>query len=204
MLPIAFAFCSANAAATPRKVTFDDLKPGEAPSGWVIGFFGDKGAPKWSVAAEPSAPSKPNVLRQSGSVIYGFLVAPALNGKDGSVQSRFRIESGKEDPEAGLVLRFQDAKNYLYVRANSLEKNLVFYRMNAGKKELVKSVEAQVSSGQWHELRVEFTGESFKVSLDGRELMSLTDAVIKGSGLVGVWTTADTVVAFDDFEAALP
>lgn len=186
---------------TPKRVTFDDLKLGDTPAAWSSGFFGEKGQPKWAVVAEGSAPSKPNVLRQSGNAVYSYLVLKDSSLQNGRVQTQFRIESGKEDPEAGLVFRFQDGKNYLYVRANSLEKNLVFYRMNAGKKELVKSVEAPVTGNQWQSLRVDFKAESFKVFFEGRELMSLTDAAIKNAGAVGLWTTADTVAEFDDFAA---
>ena len=36
-----------------------------APKGWLCGVTG-RGAPKWAVEADASAPSPPNVLRQSG------------------------------------------------------------------------------------------------------------------------------------------
>lgn len=183
------------------RANFDAEKVGTIPAGWDAGSLDAKGKPVWAVAAEKDAPSKGNVMRQSGNAVFNFLVAPHLKIKDGLVTVTFRIESGKEDPEAGLVLRFTDAKNYLYVRANSLEKNLVFYRMNGGKKELVKSIDAPVAANAWQTLQAEFHGDAFKIRLDGKEFMTFKDNVSNGEGRVGLWTTADTVAAFDNFEA---
>jgi len=42
-------------------VDFDLMQAGAAPSGWVCGVTG-KGAPRWTIEADPTAPSKPNVL----------------------------------------------------------------------------------------------------------------------------------------------
>jgi len=50
-------------------VNFDDLKTGAAPPGWTATKTG-KGDPKWEVVADDSAPSKPNVLKQSGEATY--------------------------------------------------------------------------------------------------------------------------------------
>ena len=50
-------------------VNFDDVKAGEAPSGWTATKTG-KGEPKWTVEKDETAPSKPNVLKQSGEATY--------------------------------------------------------------------------------------------------------------------------------------
>src|SRR5204863_221193 len=132
--------------------------------------------------------------------VYGWLVAPGIKLGDGVVKVRFKVESGKEDPEAGLIVRFVDGKNYLYARANVLEHDIILYRMAGGKKEVVKRVEAKVTPNEWHELVFEVKGDAYKVMFDGKGVMALEDASFKGPGRVGVWTTADTVAVFDDFE----
>src|SRR2546425_11672293 len=48
---------------------FDDAKPGTAPSGWTATRTG-KGEAKWTVEKDETAPSKPNVLKQSGEATY--------------------------------------------------------------------------------------------------------------------------------------
>ena len=52
--------------AIAATVNFDQEKPGSLPPGWVAGVTGS-GHPKWTIEADSTAPSKPNVLKQSGS-----------------------------------------------------------------------------------------------------------------------------------------
>ena len=184
------------------KTSFDDIKVGAIPPGWKFGFLGASGHPHWAALAEKSAPSQPNVLLQDGKATYSWLVAEAITIKDGSVQCAFKIESGKEDPEAGLIVRFINGKNYYYVRANTLENDVVFYRMVHGKKEVVKRVEMMVDAKKWHKFRIEFKAEEFRVFYDDKAIMKLKDTKIKDAGSPGFWTTADTVAEFDDFNAS--
>ena len=44
---------------------FDQHKPGGLPAGWSTGVTG-KGESLWRVESDANAPSKPNVLKQSG------------------------------------------------------------------------------------------------------------------------------------------
>ena len=55
--------------AHAQTATFDADAPGAAPAGWQCGSTGG-GAPRWTVEAEASAPSKSNVLKQSGSGVF--------------------------------------------------------------------------------------------------------------------------------------
>src|SRR3989442_9132074 len=55
----------ATGAVLADTVNFDDLKTGAPPPGWTTTRTG-KGEAKWEVVADDSAPSKPNVLKQSG------------------------------------------------------------------------------------------------------------------------------------------
>lgn len=56
-----------------------------------------------------------------------------------------------------------------------------------------------VSSNQWHNLRVDFQGHHFTVTLDGKKAIDWDDDTFKDAGKVGVWTKADSVTLFDDF-----
>ena len=47
-------------------INFDADNVGSAPSGWTAGVTG-RGTHRWTIEAEASAPSKPNVLKQSGT-----------------------------------------------------------------------------------------------------------------------------------------
>lgn len=181
---------------------FDEMKLGTPPPGWPSGFLGSSGNPHWVVDKDPDASSSPHVLRQDGNAPYAWIVHPSFRSVNGTVEARFKILSGKQDPEAGVIWRFKDAKNYYYVRANIIENNVVLYRMRDGKKEEVKSVDVPVPTDRWHRFKVGFLGDRFSVSFDGKDVISLQDTQISGAGGVGLFSMADTNAEFDDFSAA--
>ena len=57
----------------------------------------------------------------------------------------------------------------------------------------------KVASNQWHTLRVDFQANHFTVTLDGKKTIEWDDATFRDAGKVGVWTKADSVTLFDDF-----
>ncbi len=180
-------------------LNFDQLKVGSTLNGWEQGFYGSKGAPVWKVEDDPTAPSKPHVLMQTGTAVYSWYVEKTPIVADGSVEADIKIISGKEDPETGLVWHHKNGKNYYYVRANAVEENIIFYRMNDGKKEVVKEADSKVGFNSWHHLKVQFSGEQIQVIFDGKQVISTKDAVLKDAGRIGFFTTADTIGAFDNF-----
>ena len=179
-------------------VNFDQMKAGAPPEGWTSGVTG-KGAPRWTIEADASAPSKPNVLRQSGSGTFPWCVRSGASIADGFVEVKFKPLSGKEDQAGGVVWRWKDGDRYYVARANALENNVSLYHTEGGSRKTIKYVDAPVAGNQWHTLRVEFKGKHIKVALDGMVRIELDDAHIEGAGAVGVWTKADSVTAFDDF-----
>ena len=88
-------------------VRFDDAKPGAVPAGWRATKTG-QGEPKWTVERDDSAPSKPNVLRQSGAATYPVCIADDTSLKDGFVEVKFKPLAGKEDQAGGVVWRWKD------------------------------------------------------------------------------------------------
>ena len=179
-------------------VNFDRMTTGAPPEGWIAGVTG-KGTPRWSVERDASAPSPPNVLKQSGSGTFPWCVVKGSQLADGFVEVKFKPLSGKEDQAGGLVWRWKDGDNYYVARANALEDNVSLYYTERGSRKTLKYVDAPVQRDRWHTLRVEFAGRHVKVILDGVARIELDDAHIEGSGAVGVWTKADSVTLFDDF-----
>ena len=177
---------------------FDRTQPGTMPAGWESGVTG-RGSSRWTVAADASAPSAPNVLRQTGAGTFPWCVKKAASIADGYVEVRFKPELGDEDRAGGLVWRWQDGDNYYVARGNALEDNVSLYYTARGKRNTLKYVDAPVPANVWHTLRVEFSGRRIKVLLDGKAYIEQEDDHITAGGAVGLWTKADSVTAFDDF-----
>ena len=179
-------------------VSFDRDAPGALPAGWRSGVTG-RGSPKWSVEADASAPSKANVLKQSGSGTFPWCVKPDVSLENGYVEVRFKPLSGREDQAGGVVWRWKDGDNYYVARANALENNVSLYYTEKGRRNTIKYVDAPVPGMVWHTLRVDFSGKRIRVMLDGKTYIETDDRHIAGAGAVGVWTKADSVTLFDDF-----
>ena len=179
-------------------VNFDKDKAGVAPPDWTCGVTGS-GKPRWTVEADPDAPSAPNVLMQSGAGDFPWCVRTGTAVQDGFVEVKFKPIRGRDDQAGGVVWRWKDGNNYYVARANALESNVSLYYTEGGSRRTLKYVDAQVAANAWHVLRVEFKRTSIQVQLDGKALIQFEDAHIAGTGAVGVWTKADSVTAFDDF-----
>ena len=82
---------------------FDGYACGASLQGWTCGVTG-KGAPKWAVETDPSAPSAPNVLRQSASGTFPWCVKKGVSLADGFVEVKFK--PGKETGQRKLACRF--------------------------------------------------------------------------------------------------
>jgi hypothetical protein len=195
---------AAAVAAAETKVTFDVNT--DLPKGWQTGITG-KGQAKWEVVADDSAPSKPNVLKQSAEATFAWAAKTDEKVKDGFAEVKLKAVSGKEDQAGGIVFRFLDGNNYYIVRANALEDNVVLYKTVGGKRTSLPvkgrmfgyGVDAKVPKGKWHFLRVDFKGDLFTVFFNGKKLFQVEDGTFQDAGGVGLWTKADSVTVFDDF-----
>ena len=109
-----------------------------------------------------------------------------------------------DQPPAGWKIdrggRWKDGDNYYVARANALENNVSLYYTRNGTRNTLKYVDAPVKTGKWHELIVEFAGPRIQVILDGYQYIDFQDTHITGGGAAGVWTKADSVTEFDDFQ----
>src|SRR6266516_1949545 len=184
--------------AAAETVNFDDMRAGAPPRGWTPMQIGS-GTAKWTVEKDDSAPSKPNVLKQSGRATFPVCFKNNTNIKDGFVEVKFKPIAGKEDQAGGVIWRLQNGNNYYIARANARENNVTIYHTIKGKRTEKKRTKMQVASGTWHTLRVDFNGNHFTVTFDGKHLFDVEDTTFTEAGKVGVWTKADSVTLFDDF-----
>ena len=184
--------------AMAENLNFDSFKPGVLPAEWACGVTGS-GTSRWAVEPAADAPSKPNVLRQSGVGDFPWCALKAASLSDGYVEVRFKALAGRSDQAGGVMWRWKDGNNYYIARANALENNVSLYHTTNGRRNTIKYVDAPVAKNTWHTLRVDFSGTSIKVALNGKTYIDLKDTHITGAGAVGMWTKADSVTVFDDF-----
>lgn len=184
--------------ALGETTNFDADPIGQAPLGWTCGATG-KGSPQWTVEADESAPSRPNVLKQAGTATFPWCVKNSVQAADGAVEVKFKPISGKEDQAGGVVWRWKDANNYYVARASALENNVSLYYTINGVRKTIASKSAPVARGAWHTLRVAYQDDAIEVSLDSKIYIEEKDGHISTAGKAGVWTKADSVTLFDDF-----
>jgi hypothetical protein len=203
----AFSICRA------QTLNFDQARIGSIPAGWTIAMTHEGGAPKWEVIKDDSAPSKPNVLAQVSTDRtagrFPLAIWDQASLKDGRVTVKFKAMSGSVDQGAGLMWRYRDPNNYYIVRANALEDNIVLYRVQNGERVSLApkgavsnayGVKHKVPKQTWTSLSVGFRGNVFTVSLDGETLFEVEDSTFTGPGKTGLWTKADSVIYFDEFQ----
>ena len=197
-LTLAFMMLAAAAGLAAEAVNFDGAEAGKVPAGWTATQTGS-GQAKWEIVRDDTAPSKPNVLKQSGQATYPICLKGDTNIKDGFVEVKFKPISGREDQAGGLVWRARDANNYYVARANALENNVTIYDTINGRRTERGRARTKVPANVWHTLRVDFQGSHFVVTFNGQRALEWDDETLKDAGKVGLWTKADSVTLFDDF-----
>jgi hypothetical protein len=121
--------------------------------------------------------------------------------KNGEITVRFEGISGRIDQGAGILFNLKPNGDYLTIRANCLENNLVLWKFEKGKRSSVKWVrDTPTPSRQWHELKVRIDGAKVEGWLDGKRYLehTLPEPV---SGRIGLWSKADSHVYFEGFTA---
>src|SRR5437660_5956247 len=127
------------AFASAQTINFDDMKTGAPPTGWTATQTGS-GTAKWAIEKDESAPSRPNVMKQTGQATFPVCFKNDTNIKDGFVEVKFKPVAGKEDQAGGVIWRVQDANNYYISRANALEDNVTIYHTISGKRVAFKNI----------------------------------------------------------------
>jgi len=113
---------------------------------------------------------------------------------------KFKPISGSIDQAGGLVFRLRDTNNYYVVRANALENNFNFYKVVNGRRSEIEGSRVKVTSGQWHDMRVEASGSKTTCYFDGTKQIEASDDIFKDAGKIGLWTKADSVSYFDELQ----
>ena len=174
----------------------------------VQGITGVGRAAQWQAVKDPVALGGWALSETGGDATdlhFPLCISVQTVARDVDATLRFKAIGGSHARAAGLVLRAQSANDYYVVRADALDGTVRLYRMQGGRRALIKSQDqADVASDQWHALRVVAKGTSFEVSLDDKPLFKATDGSLVLPGTVGVWSQADSLIHFGSLVVAPP
>lgn len=179
---------------------------GKLPEGWLATQTG-AGQSAWHLVTDSATPAM--IIEQSGTADYPLCLRTNVSLRDGYVEVRFQPLAGVKDQAGGVVWRARDASNYYICRANALETNVVLYKVVNGKRSALDIVgrtggygaSVPVRGQDWNHLRVEFSGPTNHVTFNGTHLFDVVDSTFADAGMVGLWTKADSVTRFTDFQA---
>jgi hypothetical protein len=119
--------------------------------------------------------------------------------RDGEISVRFEGISGRIDQGAGILFNLKPNGDYLTVRANPLENNLVLWKFEKGKRSSMKWIRnTPTPTRQWHDLKVRIAGNKVEGYLNGKLYLEHT---LPGpiAGRIGLWSKADSRVYFDGY-----
>ncbi|MFZ2142910.1 MAG: hypothetical protein WAV78_39240 [Xanthobacteraceae bacterium] len=122
--------------------------------------------------------------------------------RDGEISVRFEGISGRIDQGAGILFNLKMNGDYLTIRANPLENNLVLWKFEKGTRSSVKWIRnTPTPTRQWHDLKVRIAGTKVEGYLDGKLYLEhvLPQPV---TGRIGLWSKADSHMYFDDYTVA--
>jgi hypothetical protein len=116
------------------------------------------------------------------------------------ISIRFRLLAGQLDQCAGILFNLKTNGDYLTVRFNGKEDNLVLWTFKSGKRSFVKkgSENVHIPLGEWHTMKIAVAGTALHGFVDDKPLLEYTLAE-PVSGKVGVWSKTDSVSQFDKY-----
>jgi hypothetical protein len=132
---------------------------------------------------------------------FPYAVAQGVDDfRNGEISMRFQLLDGALDQCAGILFNVKPNGDYLTVRFNGKEDNLVLWTFNKGTRKFVKkgSEDVPLKMKEWHTMKIIVRDTRLEGYLNGKLLLQcvLPEPV---SGKVGVWSKTDSVSYFDDY-----
>ena len=126
---------------------------------------------------------------------YHPLVSAATPSGDVTITSRQRAVAGL--PVLGFVAGGTDPQNYYFVQWVGSGNGMKLYRLQGGGFTLIASAAGDPVAGQWYDMKLEITGTTMKVFIDGAERLSATLPAYTG-GKVGLLGYQGSGSEYDD------
>ena len=132
---------------------------------------------------------------------FPYAVAQGIDDfQNGEISMRFKLIEGALDQCAGILFNLKPNGDYLTVRFNGKEDNLVLWTFNKGTRKFVKkgSEDMPLQMKQWYTMKIVIQGTKLEGYLNGKLLLNYTLAE-PVTGKIGVWSKTDSVSYFDDY-----
>lgn len=175
----------------------------QTPSGFTNTLAGSGRLGRWrAVADEVAGQTNVTVLAQTSMEVvderFPLLIYQKQKFDDFTLTTKFKLVEGIVEQMAGIVFRYQDEKGFYVIRASGLGNNVRFYKVVGGIRSQPIGPSVRVTSGEWHELKIECRGNKIRGWLNGEPVIpELTDTSF-ASGRIGFWTKSDSLTRFAD------
>src|SRR5204863_4407208 len=179
--------------AAERKFDFSSIGENKIPPGFRSSVTGQGKPGDWRIILDETASELPALTAASRGVTrravlaqlaedptdehFPLLIFDGETYSDFTLTTRFKTVRGSAEQMAGLAFRVQNETNYYVVRASSLGNTFRFYKVADGQRGPPVGPEIKIPSNTWHELAVDCKGNEIRCSLDGAELIKLTDKI---------------------------
>ena len=191
-------------------INFESCNLNNLPNKWSQYYTGKTGEePNWQIIDDNGNKVLAQLTSNNPNYHFNDVVFNGINAKNIEIRVKMKAIKGSMDQGGGFIWRFADADNYYVVRANPLEDNVVLYKVVNGKrtdlalidKGRTYGVDVPKLGNDWNTLKLTAIDDIFTVFLNGNEIFKVKDSIFNNAGKVGLWTKADAVTYFDDFEA---
>ena len=200
MLLLVFAMFVQLAAVAQSTVvrTFEEDKIGAPPPGFLTAAGREAAAGGWIVRQAGSG--RALVHDGKASPPDGFAVAVLSGAQYQDVEISVRLKATGGSRSAGLVWKYQDPLNHYAVQLDLARQELAIYRVSSGNRiRLEREDDLELDPDAWHSLKILQEDGEIRVYLGGIRVFSERDRQARGPAGVGLWTSGDTTVMFDDF-----
>ena len=118
---------------------------------------------------------------------------------NGTISIEFKAIGGRIDQAAGIAFNIKPNGDYLVIRANPLENNIVAFKMERGHRSVVQWIRnIPIRSRKWYTLKVRIKGKRVEGYLNNKRYISFRYRR-KLHGGIGLWSKSDSYVFFDNF-----
>lgn len=188
--------------------TFENEKLGILPTNWSQYYTAKGNHTDWKIVNDQGNKVLAQVSFKHPNRHYNDVVFNGIQARNMTLQVKIKGVKGRMDQGGGFIWRFIDKDNYYVVRANPLEDNVVLYKVKNGKRKDLPvlgkgrtyGVDVDPLGSGWNQLKLRVLDDLFTVFLNEKQLFQVKDATFTQAGKVGLWTKADAVTYFDDFE----